>query len=249
MIVSSKKQLVPRASAQNVLLATFRSWAFSSALACWTALLGLFIPLLVVLGSPPRRVRQVSRLWARGTLVLSRCLLGIRHSVKGWENRSVEPSLILCNHQSAWETIAALVLFPDVAIVAKRELLKIPVFGWFLKHSPMIIIDRASSVQSIRAMARESQAVLAAGRSVLIFPEGTRVAPDQTISFRRGIELLLRVVKAPVLPVVHDAGRYWRSDAKAPGTIQVRVLPALDRRRSPSQLVAEAEAQMIQHRP
>ena len=221
-----------------------RSLLLGLGIALWTAFLGGAIVPLLAAGRPAKGVRSVTRLWARGVLVLVRRIGGIDHVVEGKANLPQVPCLILCNHQSAWETIAALVLFPDVAIVAKRELLGIPVFGWYLRHSPMIIIDRAASLESIRVMARESAGAVAEGRSVLIFPEGTRVDPHKPIRFKRGVEHLLRAVRAPVVPVVHDAGRYWRRDGKVRGTIVVKILPPLDGMAAPKLLARHAEQAM-----
>lgn len=219
------------------------------AMAVWTAFLGGAIAPLLLAGPPPKGVRKVTRLWARGVLALVRRIGGIDHVVEGKANVPQVPCLILCNHQSVWETIAALVLFPEVAIVAKRELLRIPVFGWYLRHSPMIIIDRAASLESIRRMARESARAVAQGRSVLIFPEGTRIDPEAPIRFKRGVEHIVRALAIPVLPVVHDAGRYWRQDGKVRGTIVVRILPPLDGTTPPKHLASRAEAAMNSGRP
>ena len=226
-----------------------RSALFAGSMAAWTALLGGAIPVLALLGAPPRRVRQVTRLWARGVVALLESIVGIRHVVTGRSNIPGRPCLIVCNHQSGWETITALLLFPEVAIVAKQELLSIPVFGWYLKRSPMIIIDRASSLESIRGMARQARAALADGRSVLIFPEGTRVAPDAPVRFRRGIEHLFRLLDVPVLAVVHDAGRCWRRDGLAAGTIRVRILAPVMPALPPGRTARDLETVMNAERP
>jgi len=213
-------------------------------MAMWTMILGAAIFPLALAGSPPAQVRKVTRLWARGVLALLRWTVGIDHVVQGREHIPAGPCLIVCNHQSGWETIAALLLFPDVAIVTKRELMRVPVIGWYLKHSPMIIIDRAASLESIRGMARESLRTVREGRSVLIFPEGTRVAPAATIRFKRGVEFLIGALHVPVLPVVHDAGCYWSRDGKVPGTIHVKILVQLPARASGAELAGEAEMLM-----
>ncbi|WP_245435658.1 lysophospholipid acyltransferase family protein [Microvirga calopogonii] len=133
---------------------------------------------------------------------------------------------MFANHQSTWETLAFLVLFPDVAIVAKQELLTIPVFSWFLRKSPMILIDRESGSKAIRKMVEESQAALAQGRSVLIFPEGTRRPASEPIEFKRGVEFLYAKLGRPVLPVALNSGHLWgpsRSYKRA-GSISISYL-------------------------
>src|SRR3546814_3748596 len=113
----------------------------------------------------------------------------------------------------------------------------------------MIIIDRTSSLESIRGMARQARIALADGRSVLIFPEGTRVAPEAPIRFRRGIEHLFRLLDVPVLGVVHDSGRRWRRDGMVAGAIEVRILPPVTPAAEPARTACHLEAAMNVERP
>jgi 1-acyl-sn-glycerol-3-phosphate acyltransferase len=138
--------------------------------------------------------------------------------------------LIISNHQSTWETLAFLVMAPDVAIVAKKELLNIPVLGWYLRRSPMIIIDRASGAKSFSIMLEQSRKALSQGRSVLIFPEGSRKGPGEPVKFKRGAGLLYKHLGAPALPVALNSGCFWStagSGPKSPGTIAVSYLPII----------------------
>ncbi|QRM34132.1 1-acyl-sn-glycerol-3-phosphate acyltransferase [Microvirga sp. VF16] len=203
-----------------------RSTLFDVLLAIWT---GLFVPVLALLwlcGSPERGVRLASRLWARGILVSLKCLVGLTYAERGQHNIPDRPCLIIANHQSTWETLAFLILFPDVAIVAKQELLTIPVFSWFLRKSPMILIDRESGSKAVRRMVQGCQAALAQGRSVLIFPEGTRKPVSEPIEFKRGVELLYAKLDTPVLPVAVNSGHFWGPGRpyKRAGTISVSYL-------------------------
>jgi 1-acyl-sn-glycerol-3-phosphate acyltransferase len=208
-------------------MTSLRSKAFDILLGGWTALFGLIIPVFLFVGAG--RVRAATRVWVAGVLNLLRHVVGLGHVEIGTDNRPLEACLIVSNHQSTWETIAFLALFPDVAIVAKEELLKIPVFGWYLRHSPMITIDREFGTQALRRMVEGAKEALAQGRPVLLFPEGTRKSPDEPIDFKRGVELLYGRLDVPVLPVVVNSGRFWGID-KAPkraGTITVSCLPPL----------------------
>jgi len=203
-----------------------RSKLFDIFLALWT---GLFTPVLAILwlcGSPERSIRLASRLWARGILHGLNWLVGLSYAEQGQHNIPDEPCLIIANHQSTWETLAFLTLFPDVAIVAKQELLTIPVFSWFLRKSPMILIDRESGSKAVRKMVDESRAALAEGRSVLIFPEGTRKSVSEPIAFKRGVELLYAKLDRVVLPVALNSGHFWGPDRpfKRGGTISVSYL-------------------------
>jgi 1-acyl-sn-glycerol-3-phosphate acyltransferase len=225
-------------------LRDLRSLLFDVLWGAWTALFGLTIPLLWLLGSPPKMVRQFSRVWARGILALLTAITGVKYVERGHALRLNGPCLIIANHQSTWETLAALVLFPDVAIVTKRELLRIPVMGWFLKHSPMIVIDRAEAAKALREMVEASRKALADGRSVLIFPEGTRTPVGAPVKFKRGVELLYRTLGVPALPVAINSGRFWQmgSKPKVAGTIVVSMLPPIAPGLSASQFARTAEA-------
>ena len=206
-----------------------RSKLFDVYLALWT---GLFAPVLAVLwlcGSPERSVRLASRLWARGILFGLSRIVGLTYAERGLHNIPDEPCLIIANHQSTWETLAFLALFPDVAIVAKQELLTIPIFSWFLRNSPMILIDRESGSKAVRKMVDESRAALAQGRSVLIFPEGTRRPPLAPQDYRYGIVRMYGALGVPVVPVAVNSGLFWGRNSRIlwPGTAKARFLPPI----------------------
>ena len=219
-----------------------RNLVFKAAFALWTLLFAPSIPLLWLTGRPGAVIRPLTRLWARGVLGLSSLLGGTGYTVRGRANVPDGPALIVANHQSAWETIAALVLFPDVAIVTKQELLAIPVIGWFLRHSPMIPIDRARSTSAMRKMLADCRREVAGGRSILIFPEGTRRPPGSAIEFKRGVELLYRSLDIPALVVAHDAGRHWHENMSlSPGEIAVSILPPIAPGKASLQFTETAE--------
>ncbi|WP_084327241.1 lysophospholipid acyltransferase family protein [Salinarimonas rosea] len=220
-----------------------RSRAFDLYLALWTGLFGLAIPIFALLGSPRPAIRAATRVWVRGAFLGLRAIVGLGHVERGRENVPAGPCLVVANHQSTWETFAALVLFPDVAIVAKQELLQIPVFGWYLRRSGMIVIDRASGGKALREMIEQSRATLAEGRSVLIFPEGTRRAPSDPIVFKRGAELLYKALGVPALPMAVDSGLYWRSRSpRRAGTIRVTYAAPIAPGLSASAFAETAEA-------
>jgi 1-acyl-sn-glycerol-3-phosphate acyltransferase len=130
-----------------------------------------------------------------------------------------------------------------VAIVAKKELLRIPVFSWFLRKSPMILIDRDSGSKAVRKMVDESRAAIAQGRSVLIFPEGTRKSVSEPIAFKRGVELLYTKLDRPVLPVALNSGHFWGPGQrfKRGGTVAVTYLAPIPSGLSGSQFTRKAE--------
>ncbi len=220
-----------------------RSYLFAGLWTLWTAIFGLVLIVVIALGSRPKMVRACTRVWARGVISLLKWVVGITHHIDGLENLPAEPCLIVSNHQSAWETITYLLFFPEVAIITKIELLKIPVFGAYLKRSPMIPIDRDAGTKALRQMVDEGQRALEHGRSVLIFPEGTRQAPDANVEFKRGVELLYSKLNAPLLPVAMNSGRFWLpgNQTKRAGVIRVAILPSIPAGQKPQEAIKAAE--------
>ena len=223
-----------------------RSNFFAVLWALWTAVFGVLLVGIIMLGSPPKLVRLCTRVWARGVIFLLRVVVGISHQIEGYANIPDEPCLIVSNHQSAWETITYLLFFPEVAIITKIELLKIPVFGAYLKRSPMIPIDRDAGTKALRQMVDEGQRAMQEGRSVLIFPEGTRQAPDAPVEFKRGVELLYSKLNAPLLPVAMNSGLFWLpgNQTKHAGVIRVSILPPIPAGQKPQDVIKAAEQQV-----
>src|SRR5690606_35915002 len=114
---------------------------------------------------------------ARGVLALLAAIVGLRHEVRGKENLPDGPVIVALKHQSAWETISILLLLRDPAVVYKRELHRIPLFGWFLLRMGMVPIDRGARGSAMRNLLRRARACVAQRRPIAVMPEGTRVAP------------------------------------------------------------------------
>ena len=188
---------------------------------------------LVALATAPLprmwRYRIISG-WSRLVVRMAKTILGIDWQVEGRENLPSRPSVILSKHQSAWETMAFQLIFPPQVHVLKRELLWIPFFGWGLALMSPIAIDRSRGVAALRAMARRGRERLAQGFWVVVFPEGTRVAPGSAREFHPGGAWLACASGAPVAPVAHNAGLFWPRNAfvKRPGTVTVRIGPPID---------------------
>jgi 1-acyl-sn-glycerol-3-phosphate acyltransferase len=192
---------------------------------------------------PLLRYRVISG-WSRAVLFLARRLLHIDWKVEGHENLHACPSVILSKHQSAWETLAFTQIFPPQVHVLKRELLWIPFFGWGLALMSPIAIDRSRGFAALRNIARRGRERLDQGFWVVIFPEGTRVAPGEKRAYQLGGAWLAAASGAPIVPVAHNAGRVWPRNAfiKRPGTITVRIGPPIESRdRDPKMLNALAE--------
>ncbi|MDO8962675.1 MAG: lysophospholipid acyltransferase family protein [Methylophilus sp.] len=161
--------------------------------------------------------------WAYCTIYWLKLTCNLGVSVKGLENIPQHPSIILSKHQSAWETIALQTIFPPQIWVMKRELLMIPFLGWAFMALAAIPIDRSSGREALKKLVAHGKDRLARGLWVVIFPEGTRTAPGQRGKYHIGGAWLASHTQSTVVPVAHNAGRYWRKNSfkKYPGTIQV----------------------------
>ena len=151
---------------------------------------------------------------------------GLKIQIEGAEKLPQQGAIIMSKHQSTWETISLRgLLAPHQSWVLKQELLNIPIFGWALRFSKAIPIDRSAGRRAVIKVVKDGTARLQEGRLVVIFPEGTRTAPGERKKYGMGGAMLAERSGAPVTPVAHNAGVFWRRRGvkKYPGTIQVRV--------------------------
>jgi len=167
--------------------------------------------------------------WARVTLWWLAVTCNLRFEVEGRDNIPHGTAIIFCKHQSTWESLALQRIFPPQVWLMKRELLWMPFFGWGLALLEPIAINRSRGTKAIRHLVEQGTARLRAGRWVVIFPEGTRVAPGQRGTYHKGGAFLAEKSACPVVPVAHNAGEYWprRGFMKKPGTIRVVIGPAI----------------------
>ncbi len=180
---------------------------------------------------PIPRFRVVSQ-WGRFTVWWCKITCGLSYRVVGLENVPAQPCVILAKHQSTWETLCFLQLFPPHAWVLKRELLWIPLFGWAMAMSEPIGIARTQRRRALEQVLEQGRERLATGRCVIIFPEGTRMPPGQTGRFRSGGVQLAQLAGCLILPVAHNAGSFWRRRefVKRPGVITVVIGAPIDAR-------------------
>lgn len=169
-------------------------------------------------------------LWSKFIVWWAKVATGIRYEIIGKENLPEGPAIILCKHQSAWETLALQKFFPPQVWVLKKELLKIPFFGWALRLLDPIAIDRAQGKQAFAQLIEQGRQRLDAGRWVVIFPEGTRMAPGKTGKFRAGGAALAQATQTPIVPIAHNAGTFWprRGFIKSPGTVKLIIGPTIE---------------------
>ena len=209
----------------------------------------LFWPLLIL---PPRRITWLGRWWARGVLALLALTVGLRHEVRGREYQPKGAAIVASKHQSAWDTIVFFLLHERLVYVLKAELLLIPLIGWYLARVGMIAIDRRGGARALRSMVNRARQAIAAGHTIVIFPEGTRTAPGAKRPYQPGVAALYAQLGLPVVPVALNSGRYWRRRGfiKRPGTIVLEYLPpippGLDRETFTATLEARIESAVAQ---
>lgn len=184
--------------------------------------------------------------WSRLTMTLLAAIAGTRYEIRGAIPRG--PVLVASKHQSMWDTIIYTAILDDPAMVLKGELLWIPYYGWFSKKAKMIAIDRGAGASAIRRLTAQGKAALAAGRPIVIFPEGTRAAPGAKLDYKPGVAALYRQLGVPCVPVAVNSGLYWprRKLFRRPGTIVLEFLdpipPGLDRHTFMTELETRIEA-------
>ncbi len=220
----------------------FRSLLFSAGMVLatlvWSSLSLLTFPL-----PPAQRYAFISR-WSVIVLWWLRVTCRIRVEVSGLENIPAKPAVILAKHQSAWETLFLQRLFVPQAWVLKRELLWIPVFGWALALTRPVAIDRKAGRAAIKQVLGQGKVRLDEGNWVVIFPEGTRIAPGERGNYQIGGAMLAAHAGRPILPIAHNAGELWprRGFIKHPGTIRLAIGPLIETEgRSAKELIAQTE--------
>jgi 1-acyl-sn-glycerol-3-phosphate acyltransferase len=206
----------------------FRSLIFNVAFFCVTALLSvIYVPLLIL----PRPVfGTLIRFWLRCVYALEYSILNLNYKIAGLENLPKEGSYIVAaKHQSAYETLKLHLLFHEPAVILKRELLWIPLFGWYLQKSGAIAIDRGSPETAHKSIREGAIEVMARNRPIIIFPQGTRVSIDATPQdkpYKVGVARLQEATGLPIVPVAMNSGWFWPRNSwlKKPGTVTFQIL-------------------------
>lgn len=201
----------------------------------WFALVSLVIniaslPLLVF---PRQATVWAANKWARLLLFGLEHIVGLKMQVRGPVPKGA--ALIAAKHFSMWETIALLALLDTPAIVIKRELLRIPLYGWYCIKQGMIPIDRSAGARAIRRMHLAAQRAVDERRPIVIFPEGTRKKPGALPDYKPGVAALYAMLGLPCIPLAHNSGLFWRGwFLRKPGTVVIEFLdpiaPGLSRR-------------------
>lgn len=197
----------------------------------------LFYPWVGIAGLGVLCTMRMDRRWTyrsviwflRSVAFLERTVLGLRYEVRGMENLPSGPIIVAPKHQSAWETMKLHLMLHDPAIVLKQELMKIPLWSRIAYRLDCIVIDRNAGARALRSLLSSAKKVLAQGRPVVIFPQGTRVKPGAAAPYLPGVAALYAHAKVPLVPMALNSGLFWprKSFFKRSGTIIVEFLPAI----------------------
>ena len=195
---------------------------FLTTVICVTAVPGVFLT--------RRFATRVESFWAWCMLWVLKVTVDLDFEIRGREHLPDGPMILASKHQSAWDTIVFAVALHDPVYVLKKDLLHIPVYGWYLHKLDMIAIDRDAGISSMKNMIRHARRVLDEGRRyIIIFPEGSRVAPGERDPYQPGVAGLYGMLGVPVVPVALNSGLFWgrRKLLKYPGIITLEFLPAI----------------------
>lgn len=181
-----------------------------------------FVISMVALFCQPLLRSKLIAGWAKFVTWWLKVTVGLTHEIRGMDNLPDEACVIACSHQSTWETIATQTFLPPLAWVLKRELFRIPFFGWGLWATRPIAIDRNDRKNALDQVVEQGAEKLLEGRYVLIFPQGTRTAYGEPGKYKKGATKLAQFSNVPIVPATHNAGKYWSSKSLwiKPGTIQ-----------------------------
>lgn len=204
-----------------------RSVVFNILFYGFTLLVGVFGLPSFLLGQ--RAVRRVSRFWSGTLVAMARIVAGIDVDLRGTENLPNGAAIVAAKHQSAWETLYFTELLDRPAAVMKEELVKVPIVGPYMRAMDMIPVNRKAGARALRRMVEKAREAATAGRTILIFPQGTRVAPGVSAPYHPGTAALYVGLDLPVIPVALNSGMYWSRNAfwKRPGRVVVEFLPAI----------------------
>jgi len=169
---------------------------------------------------------KLASFWGTYVMFMTKAICGLSYQVSGLENITQDHNaIVLCKHQSAWETIFLMAILPPSSILLKKSLLWIPFWGWAMATLKPIAIDRSSPKQALSQLLKQGAKRLQEGYWIVMFPEGTRMAPGEQGKFSASGSLLAQRTGYPIVPIAHNAGEFWsrNSFVKYPGVIQVKI--------------------------
>jgi len=205
-----------------------RSLGFFICFFAWSVIMNVaFLPMLAF---DKIWIVRGQTIWTNGIIFLLRYICDLRIEIRGEENLPQGAALIACKHQSAFETMIFHRITRDPAVIIKKELLSIPIYGWYCRKTQMISVDRKGQAAALKSMLAQSAQALKDNRPIIIFPEGTRAAVDSDLPFQPGIAALYSKLKQPVTPVALNTGLFWprKSFLCRPGKMVIEFLPPIE---------------------
>jgi 1-acyl-sn-glycerol-3-phosphate acyltransferase len=174
---------------------------------------------------------RIVRLWAKSHLWLQAIVIGSRYEFRGVENiPSDQPFILASKHQSNWETYTTLLFLTDPSFILKRELMRIPLFGWYMTKMNVVPVDRGKRSEALASMTRNAKAQYHGYRQIIIYPEGTRTRPGAPPAYKYGVVHLYSELEATIVPVALNSGLFWPKGSFMiyPGTIVMEFLPVIE---------------------
>jgi 1-acyl-sn-glycerol-3-phosphate acyltransferase len=210
----------------------------------YLTLVGYMIAALPTLLLPRRCLMAIAKSWGRTSLWLLRVVCRTEVEFRGLDKIPRGPCIVAAKHQSTWETFALLTLFDDPTFIIKRELMWIPVFGWFTWKGAMIPVDRGARGQALASMTARAHIELARARQIIIFPEGTRRPPGAEPRYKFGVAHLCAATATPCVPIALNSGLFWprRSLRRQRGTVRVEILDPIEPGADREQFLARLQA-------
>jgi 1-acyl-sn-glycerol-3-phosphate acyltransferase len=207
-----------------------RSLVYTTLMILGTAIFGVIVLISALLPLSIEQRYAVPRAWGLFLTWLAGVVCGLRYTIEGQENLPQQPFISLWKHSSAWDTMAQMFVVPPAAWLLKREVTWIPIVGWAVSTYKPIAINRSAGHSAVNQVVRQGRERLAAGMGIIVYPEGTRVAPGETRKYGISGALLATQTGTLVVPIAHNSGYFWRrrSIIKKPGTIRVVIGPPID---------------------
>lgn len=222
------------------MLQGLRSFIFWLVLTVWTLIVG-FLGLVTFITMKSKIIAYVTYIWGLGAIFFMRFICGLDYQVSGIDTLPKKPFIVASKHQSMWETVFLLTVLGNPAFILKKELCKIPVYGWYLKPAGMISVDR-SKASSVKDIARQVKNVFRDNRVLIIFPEGTRVPVGESVAYKPGIYAVHKDnPHIPIVPAAVNSGRFWKKNSCviSPGTVKLQFLPAITGEHSKEELLSK----------
>lgn len=216
-----------------------RSILFFAIATVWT-IIAAFVGIPLLLSNDRKIVAKIGYFWSKPTIIFMRLICGVRVKVVGTSNLPKTGAIIACKHQSPWETIFFLSYLNKPSYVLKKELTRIPFYGWYLKPMGMICIDRASKISALKETIKGVQKACNDGRKIIIFPEGTRVAHGQSVAYKAGIAAIHhQLPNIPIIPTALNSGKIWpgKSWIIKPGLITVKFLSPIQQQLNKTEIL------------